>query len=211
MGIIGGSNIKQKCRIKNFQPEISDKFLFDTEAINYEKVLQNLSRFTLAGDFKVNDLTENFECVSVRGKDFSNFKIQIPTDFEIVETDFNGEKVFIIRAFRGRGFDVFIPKPQARNFIKELESCGAVLIGGEAREVLRVENGEPLYGIDIDEANVVLETGLDEAAAGGLLKAAGDDLRVALVMHRGKVNRQTAEIELSRTNFVVEKALSSLR
>ncbi len=57
---------------------IEDKFIFDTEAETYEKVLQNLSRFTLAGDFKVNDLTERFLCLSVRGDSVqsSKFKVQ---------------------------------------------------------------------------------------------------------------------------------------
>ena len=32
-------------------------------------------------------------------------------------------------------------------------------------EVLRIENGAPLYGVDMDETTVVLETGLDEAVS----------------------------------------------
>ncbi len=46
--------------------KLNDKFLFDTDIATYEKVLQNLSRFTLAGDFKVKDLTESFSCISIR-------------------------------------------------------------------------------------------------------------------------------------------------
>jgi folate-binding Fe-S cluster repair protein YgfZ len=45
-----------------------DKFLFVTERATYEKVLKNLERFTLAGDFQVNDSTEKLQMLSIRGK-----------------------------------------------------------------------------------------------------------------------------------------------
>jgi len=151
--------------------KLNDKFLFDTDATTYEKVLQNLSRFTLAGDFKVNDLTENFSCLSIRGKLVQSSKLKFqslgfPTsEIEIATNDFNGENIFVIRAFRAEGFDIFAPKAQAGNFINKLKSLEAIPISEETLEVLRVENGEPKYGIDIDETTVVLETGLDEAVS----------------------------------------------
>lgn len=144
---------------------LDDKFLFVTDEATYEKVLKNLSRFTLAGDFKVNDLTGILACVSMRGKNISDFKYKIPTENEISAAEFFGENSFIIRAFRGQGFDVFVPKNQTENFIEELKSLGAVEISAETREVLRIENGEPIYGIDMDETTVILETGLAEAVS----------------------------------------------
>jgi folate-binding Fe-S cluster repair protein YgfZ len=38
----------------------NDKFFFDTEAETYEKILKNLQRFTFAGDFFINDLSDEF-------------------------------------------------------------------------------------------------------------------------------------------------------
>ncbi|MBX3268201.1 MAG: N-acetylmuramic acid 6-phosphate etherase [Acidobacteria bacterium] len=54
------------------------------------------------------------------------------------------------------------------------------------------------------------ETGLDEIAAGELIETAGGDLRVALVMHKGSVDREVAEGLLKRSDYVVEKALGPL-
>jgi len=83
---------------------LEDKFLFETEAATYEKVLQNLSRFTMAGDFKVRDLTEDLSCISLRGREIQNLNFQniiFPNlESEIAENDFNDEKVFVVRAFR---------------------------------------------------------------------------------------------------------------
>ena len=52
-----------------------DKFLFETEEATHEKVFQNLFRFTFAGDFFVEDLSEKFRIFSKF--QISNFKFQI--------------------------------------------------------------------------------------------------------------------------------------
>jgi folate-binding Fe-S cluster repair protein YgfZ len=45
----------------------ADGFLIDTEAATHDKVVQLLGRFTLAGDFRVTDLTDQTACYSVQG------------------------------------------------------------------------------------------------------------------------------------------------
>lgn len=57
---------------------------------------------------------------------------------------------------------------------------------------------------------LMAETGLDETAAGELIETAGGDLRVALVMHKGSVERETAESALQRSDHVVERSLELL-
>lgn len=140
-----------------------ERFLFETEEATHEKVFQNLFRFTFAGDFKVEDLTEEFSCLSVRGKEISNLKYKIPTENEIIGAQFDDGNGFIIRAFRADGFEIFLPKMSKENFVNELKTQTAVEISDELYEVLRIENGVPKYGVDMDETTVVLETGLDEA------------------------------------------------
>ena len=51
------------------------------------------------------------------------------------------------------------------------------------------------------------EAGLDEESASRLMKDAGGDLRVALVMHKGNVDQDVAQSALAETNFVVEEAV----
>ena len=54
------------------------------------------------------------------------------------------------------------------------------------------------------------ETDLNETAASDLINAANEDLRVAIVMHKAKVNRETAEKSLAENSFVIEKAVARL-
>lgn len=57
---------------------------------------------------------------------------------------------------------------------------------------------------------LMAETDLDEHAANELLERSAHDLRVALVMERAKVGYDDALKALNDSDFVVEKALSSL-
>ena len=58
---------------------------------------------------------------------------------------------------------------------------------------------------------LMAETGIDEGSAETLLRIAGDDLRVALVMRNGDVDRVQAENALKDTQFVVEEAVKAIK
>ena len=120
------------------------EFLFETEAATREKVFQNLFRFTFAGDFFVRDLSDDYKYFEIKD-----------TEFQISNADFI---VFQNRS----GADYFVPNDAAQSFRNELLNRNAVEISGELYEVLRVENGAPLYGVDVDETTVVPETGLPD-------------------------------------------------
>jgi N-acetylmuramic acid 6-phosphate etherase len=55
------------------------------------------------------------------------------------------------------------------------------------------------------------ETNLDEAAAQDLMNAAGDDLRVAIVMQKANVSREAAEKALREKSFIIEKAIEFVK
>jgi folate-binding protein YgfZ len=177
--------------------KIGDKFLFETEAATREKVFNNLFRFTFAGDFKVRDLSEELNLLSIQGKragEILESKVQSPkSKAEIAETEFRGEKVFIIRATHTAedGFDLFVPANLIHDLSKEFETAGAVKIGDETREVLRIEAGIPRYGVDMDETTVVLETGLDEAVSFTKGCYIGQEV-IIRIHHRGHVAKKLA-------------------
>ena len=58
---------------------------------------------------------------------------------------------------------------------------------------------------------LMTEAGLDESAAMKLLNEAGDDLRVALVMHQSHLDADRARAALSENDFVVQKAVSNIQ
>jgi folate-binding protein YgfZ len=152
------------------------KFLFETEEATHEKVLNNLFRFTYAGDFFVEDLSENFRFFRI-----SNFKSEI-SDAIIFQTNF--------------GADYFVPKDSAENFKAELLSQNAVEISNELYEVWRIENGLPLYGVDMDETTIVPEIGLPETISYNKGCYIGQEI-IARIHFRGHIAKQLTGLILS--------------
>ena len=154
----------------------SDKFLFETEAATHEKVFQNLFRFTFAGDFFVADLTEKYEYLSI-----TNYELRITNSIE----------------FQSRfGTDVFVPKDEEEVFLNELRNKNAIEISDELYEVLRVEQGIPLYGVDMDETTIVPEIGLPEIISYNKGCYIGQEI-IARIHFRGHIAKQLTGLILS--------------
>lgn len=154
-----------------------DKFLFDTDAETYEKILKNLERFTFAGDFFVKSLTDAFRYFEITD---SEFQISKP-GFTEFQTNF------------GKG--VFVPKEATESFLNELKAKNAVEISEELYEVLRVENGVPKYGVDADEATIVPELGIDGLISYNKGCYIGQEI-IARIHFRGHVAKQLTGLVL---------------
>jgi aminomethyltransferase len=120
-----------------------ERFLIETEAATRQKVFDNLFRFTMAGDFFVEDLSEEYTFIRVFDRKF------IPITPPFVEFDMK------------HGTDYFVHSEDAYDFVGELKYLDAPEISDELFEVLRVEHGIPVYGIDMDETTIVPEIGID--------------------------------------------------
>ena len=159
-----------------------ERFLIETEAATREKVFQNLFRFTFAGDFFVEDLTEAF-----RFADVFNWAVDLP------------DGAF---AFHGRGFETLaIPKDSWTAIASSFEEAGAVAIPEDVFEVLRIESGVPLYGVDMDETTIVPELGLDGLISYNKGCYIGQEI-IARIHFRGHVAKQLTGLILSEPGAV---------
>jgi len=122
-----------------------DRFLFETENATRQKIFDNLFRFTMAGDFFVEDLSETYRFVSVFDRSF----IPITPPYTEFDTPY--------------GADYLVHREDAVDFLGELKYFGAEKISDELFETLRIENGIPRYGVDMDENTIVPEIGVDDA------------------------------------------------
>ena len=115
-----------------------DAFLFETEEATRQKVYDNLFRFTFAGDFHLRDLSEDYEFFSCFGE---VDREPLPAETVVFQNDY------------------FVPADWVDDFKKSLRD--ASWISDELYEVLRIENGTPKYGVDMDEEIVVPELNID--------------------------------------------------
>ena len=168
-------------------------FLIDTESASHDAVLKTISRFTLAGDFKVADVTTETALLTLQGQGaaeilqnvFEQGVSNLPEN-GVVETGWQNVPVTIFRATHTGedGYDIVIDSSRKAEFQQVLETGGAQSIGEDTFEILRVEAGIARFGQDMDETNVVNETNLDNAVSYTKGCYVGQEI-IVRIKHRG--------------------------
>jgi folate-binding protein YgfZ len=120
-----------------------EKYLFETEDATREKVFQNLFRFTFAGDFFVEDLSEQYRYFEMFGDE---------------PVTSGGGGIFYKSTASANSF---MPIDSGETLRHALEGAGSIEISEELYETLRIESGTPKYGVDMDETTIVPELGID--------------------------------------------------
>lgn len=171
-----------------------DRFLFETEGATREKVFSNLFRFTYAGDFFVEDLSDQMQYFEIFGPKQDVFNPDASDKFA-------GSVVYQLS--HGAGY--FIPFELAVDFRSFLtEENGCVSIDHELYETLRIESGIPKYGVDMDETTIVPELGLDRMISYTKGCYIGQEI-IARIHFRGHVAKQftglVSEPETVATGF----------
>jgi folate-binding protein YgfZ len=179
-------------------------FLIDGDAATHEAVLKTISRFTLAGDFHVTDVTAETAQLTVQGKRaieivekvFETSLSDLPRD-GVVETAWQDDRITLIRATHTAedGIDIMIDVKQAAKLTQALTDAGAQPVSQETFEVLRVEAGIARYGQDMDETSVVLETNLDDAISYTKGCYVGQEI-IVRIKHRGHVAKKMTGLRL---------------
>ena len=168
---------------------VKDGFLIDTERASHEAVLRTISRFTMAGDFRVTDVTDESACVSLQG----NRAVEVVTKvFGTIGADLprNGvselEGMTVIRATHTAedGFDLVFDSSRAGELRQALLDAGATLVDPETFEILRIEAGIARFGRDMDETNVIPELNFDDAVSYTKGCYVGQEI-IVRIKHRG--------------------------
>jgi len=99
--------------------------------------------------------------------------------------------------FNGQGSKLyFVLSRDDENFLERLADANAVEISDEVYEVLRIENGIPTYGVDMDETTIVPELGLDGLVSYNKGCYIGQEI-IARIHFRGHVAKQLTGLILS--------------
>ncbi|MEO6334646.1 MAG: glycine cleavage T C-terminal barrel domain-containing protein [Pyrinomonadaceae bacterium] len=154
-----------------------ERFLLETEELTRQKVFDNLFRFTMAGDFFVEDVSQTYSFIRVLDRSF----IPITPPFTEFDT--------------GPGADYFVHRDDAFDFLGELKYFGALEISDQLFETLRIESGMPIYGRDVDENTIVPEIGIDDAISYTKGCYIGQEI-IARIHFRGHVAKKLTGIKV---------------
>lgn len=157
------------------------KFLIETEEATREKLFQNLFRFTFAGEFFVEDLSDEYRYLELFISDLK---------FKISDSD----RLLRFEGRTGRG--IFAENDLADEFRDSMLDIGVVEISDELFKTLRIEAGVPLYGIDMDETTIVPELGIDEMISYSKGCYIGQEI-IARIHFRGHVAKRLTGLRLS--------------
>ncbi|MCM3903222.1 MAG: aminomethyltransferase family protein [Pyrinomonadaceae bacterium] len=185
-------------------------FLIDTEPTTREAVLKTIERFTLAGDFHVVDVTNQTALLSLQGKRAADMIGSVIGEsahgipaYGAAQIEWQQQSLTVLRATHTAedGFDILVSADQATSLWDVLVNAGARPIGHEAWDRLRIEAGVPRYGIDMDETNVVTETGLDEAVSYTKGCYIGQEI-IARIKYRGHVAKKLVGLVFDRARKI---------
>lgn len=159
-------------------------FLIDTESPAHEAILKTISRFTMAGDFRVSDVSTEMGLLTVQGKRAT----------EVVE----GVDAIVVRATHTGedGFDLLVNASDISSVTENLIAAGAKPTSHDVFEMLRIEAGIPRHGQDMDETNIVLEANLDDAISYTKGCYVGQEI-IIRIKHRGHVAKRLTGLRMN--------------
>src|SRR5665213_1049755 len=157
---------------------LADELLLDFEPGLTEKISARLEKFIVADDVQIVDAAPHYGLLSVQGPKAAevinavNLFSEIPTQQlgTVKISGANFSDIYLANNARLgiNGFDLFIPKNSFAQFSEKLIAAAKFFegrpCGWAAFETVRIENGIPRFGADMDETNIPLECGIENRA-----------------------------------------------
>lgn len=141
--------------------------LLDTEPGEGEKTIQHLDKYLISEQVELADRTREFAFLRLAGPQSRQvLQKALLDDVPDLEDHLHVERTFGTNAHANvrrhdllalEGYDIVCLNEVAPTVWQLLTEAGAKPAGTEAHELLRVEAGMPVYGVDIDENRFVVE------------------------------------------------------
>lgn len=196
--LTGHGKVRALCRILKRQ----DDYLIFNDPQTHEKIFKYIFPFSYAGDFHVEDVSSQFRTLSIQGpqatavfKEISFEPLPALAENHWTQTLIGGHAALVVRATHTgeTGFDVLVPEAGLIDVWDFILLKGAfhrlTPIGLEALNSLRIEAGIPIYGIDVDETNMMLELGMEDAVSFSKGCYTGQEA-VAMATYRGHISKR---------------------
>lgn len=174
----------------------ADDLLFDTEPGMAAVLQEILDRYALMDDVSMDDATATVGTIGLRGPEASTCLNRLgftldandPMRHMTVEFDATAITVVVNSNAGVSGYDLFIQNGGLRKLWITLLECGAVSVGLETLEIIRVEAGIPRYGAELDERIIPNEAVKERAVSFEKGCYIGQE-PVVMMEHRGRPNR----------------------
>ena len=203
--LTGHGKIRALCRVLN----LGQDFLIINDPQTHSKVFAYVSPFSHAGDFKVEDVSEQYRLLSVQGpksqlvmKEICFEPVPALDEHDWFETLIAGHRAVVVRASHTgeQGFDILVADSALSDvwdfILLKGQFHSLVPFGLQALDSLRIEAAVPVYDVDVDETNMLLEIGLADAVSFNKGCYTGQEA-VAMATYRGHVSKRLSGLAIS--------------
>ena len=178
--------------------ETDRELLLDTERVALQALFDMIRRFKVGFDVELHKRTLESALFSLVGPDARAVAAapDLPADEHANRpATIGGAEVLLVTT--DAGVDVLCAAEDGATVRAALEAAGALAVSEEAAEVLRVQRGRPRYGVDLDDATIPQEAGLNERAVSFSKGCYVGQETVARLFYKGKPNRHLRGLRLS--------------
>ncbi len=172
-------------------------FFCDLEPAAAETVLKHLRTYSIGREVEIADATDEWAVISVigpRAADLSGFEGIGPEHSQRFR---QWDGIDVLGVATDAGVDLIVKAEDAESIEAALETVGAVRVGDEAAEIIRIESGRPRFALDMGAEHMPAEAGIVERAVNFEKGCYIGQEPVARLHYRGKPNRTLRGLRLS--------------
>ena len=175
-----------------------DHFLIDTEPEYREKVQQHILKYKVADQVELENVTETSAAVGVEGPTAAAVlqAIGAPIPEGALAHVGWGARTVAAVSFTGQpGFRIYCPIDELDEVVAQLDAAGVKPASRDDARLVRMENGKPLYGVDIRETSLPQETQQMHAVSFSKGCYLGQEI-VERIRAMGRVHKKLQRVEL---------------
>ena len=184
------------------EPRENDDLELELTAVQADKLLPHLDRFIIMDDVEFVPL-EGETAVGLTGPKAAEVLARLglpapPEPFQQARAEWNGIQLLVRRLYGilSGHYALWVPAAQAADLWQALAAAGAHPVGSAALEAFRIAEGIPLYGVDMTERDLPLETSQMRALHFDKGCYIGQEI-VERIRSRGNVHRHLRSLELA--------------
>lgn len=187
-----------------------DSLMIDTDQFQSEKLLATFDHYIIMDDVEVTNLSDKFTAIGIAGPksrqvlQAAGFEASNFEPLQFVDVTWQNVKVTVVRGDNPsvESYELWLASDNLSSVRNALTTAGAMPVGTEALELLRVAAGIPRYGQDIRERDLPQETEQQRALHFSKGCYIGQEI-VERIRSRGNVHRKF-------TGFAVEGPLPAV-
>lgn len=175
-----------------------EDFWLDAEPEVRNFLLEHLDRYIIADDVTPQDVTDCWAAIAVEGPSAAQILtvLKMPVPTRLGQHAPWGEGLVARLDLSGvPGYVIYVPPERQEALVRELEQAGAVMATPEDARTVRIEQGKPRLGEDMDERHLPQETQALYAVHFNKGCYLGQEI-VERVRSRGRVKRLLVRLQI---------------